>query len=47
LQLEKENMEWSKEKVEFVNKVMVLAPSLGTRSTTEDIVQDMSQVTLK
>jgi hypothetical protein len=40
-------MEWSKEKVEFVNKVMVLAPALGTSSTTEDIVQDMSQVTLK
>jgi hypothetical protein len=47
LQLEKEKMEWSKEKVELVNKVMVLAPATGTGSTTEDIVQAMSQVSLK
>jgi hypothetical protein len=47
LQLEKEKMEWSKEKVELVNKVMVLSPAAGTGSTTEDIVQAMSQVSLK
>ena len=47
LQLEKEKMEWSKEKVELVNKVMVLALAVGTGSTTEDIVQAMSQVSLK
>lgn len=47
LQLEKEKMGWSQEKVELVTKAMVLAPATGIGSTTEDIVQAMSQVSLK
>jgi ribose 5-phosphate isomerase len=47
LQLENEKMEWFKENVYMVNKVMVLSPAIGTGSTTEDIVQAMSQASLK
>jgi predicted nucleic acid-binding Zn-ribbon protein len=47
LQLEKEKMEWSQEKVELVTRAMVLSPTAGTGSTTEDIVHSMSQVSLK
>jgi hypothetical protein len=47
LQLEKENMEWSQEKVELVTRTMVLAPATGTGSTTKDIVHAMSSTSLK
>jgi hypothetical protein len=47
LQLEKENMEWSQEKVELVTRTMVLAPTAGTGSTTKDIVQAMPQASIK
>jgi hypothetical protein len=47
LQLEKENMEWSQENVELVTRAMVLAPTVGTGSTAEEIGQAMSQVSLK
>jgi hypothetical protein len=47
LQLEKEKIEWSQEKVELVTKAMVLSLSARIGSTIEDIVQAMSQVNLK
>jgi SMC interacting uncharacterized protein involved in chromosome segregation len=40
-------MEWSQEKVELVTRAMVLSLATGTGSTTKDIVQAMSQVSLK
>jgi hypothetical protein len=47
LQLEKEKMEWSQEKVELVTRAMVLSHVAGIGSTIRDIIQAMSQVSLK
>jgi hypothetical protein len=40
-------MERSQEKIELVTRATVLTPDTRTGSTTEDIVQAMSQVSLK
>jgi hypothetical protein len=55
LQLEKEKLEWSKEKIEMTTRFIALSsivpsvtPSvIETKSGTEDIVQAMSQISLK
>jgi FtsZ-binding cell division protein ZapB len=47
LRLEREKVKWSQEKTEYLNKVVVAAPAAGVGSNTEELVQAMSQVSLK
>jgi hypothetical protein len=47
LQLEKEKENWSQGQVEVSNRVAVVPGVVGADSNTEDIIQDMSQVSLK
>jgi FtsZ-binding cell division protein ZapB len=47
LQLEHEKVKWSQEKIELLNKVVVVAPTAKLGSNTKGLVQAMSQVILK
>jgi hypothetical protein len=47
LQLEKEKENWSQGQVEVSNRVVVVPGTARANSNTEDIVQAMSQVSLK
>jgi TolA-binding protein len=47
LQLEKEKENWSQGQVEVSNRAAVVPGTIGDDSNTEDIVQAMSQVSLK